>query len=614
MTLTATATDTPSSTYVRGAPPPPPGTLNELFFSAIEQFDKPDAVQYKRAGRYTPISHREIERRVRHAAIGLSTLGVKPGDRVAILSENRPEWAIADYACLTSGVTDVPIYPTLPPDQIAFILNDSGATAIFVSTPEQASKIAEVRSQLPSLLHVISFDEAGPEADMTLGALEYRGAAAETPSSTAEYRRVAESVKPDDLATLIYTSGTTGNPKGVMLTHNNIHSNVAATRTRMPFAGDDVALSFLPLSHIFERMGDYLMFATGSSIVYAESLDTVPVNMIEARPTVVFSVPRLYEKMYARVLQNALAGGFLKKKIFFWARGVADKWADEKLAGREPRGMLAHKYAIAQKLVFSKLKERTGGRLRFFVSGGAPLAPEINKFFYAAGLIILEGYGLTETSPVIGVNTTDEFKIGTIGKPIAGVEVRIAPDGEILTRGPGVMKGYFNNPAATAEAIDAEGWFHTGDIGELRDGFIAITDRKKDIIVTAGGKNIAPQPVENLVKTNKYVSQAVMIGDKRRFPSMLIVPNFEQLEGWAKRKGILWTDRAQLIHTPAVQKKMEDEVFGVCAGLAHYETPRKIALLEHDFSLEKGEMTPTQKVKRRVVDRNYKDVIDAMYA
>jgi long-chain acyl-CoA synthetase len=318
--------------------------------------------------------------------------------------------------------------------------------------------------------------------------------------------------------------------------------------------------------------------------------------------------------MYARVLQNALAGGFIKKKIFFWARGVAEKWADEKLAGREPRGMLARKYGIAQKLVFSKLKERTGGRLRFFVSGGAPLAPEINKFFFAAGLIILEGYGLTETSPVIGVNTPKDFRIGTIGKPVAGVEVMIAADGEILTRGPSVMKGYFNNPVATAEAIDAEGWFHTGDIGEIRDGFIAITDRKKDIIVTAGGKNIAPQPVENLVKTNKYVSQAVMIGDKRRFPSMLIVPNFEQLEGWAKKKGIIWTDRAQLIRIPAVVEKMEHEVLGQCEGLAHYETPRKIALLEHDFSLEKGELTPTQKVKRRVVDRNYKDVIDSLYA
>jgi long-chain acyl-CoA synthetase len=318
--------------------------------------------------------------------------------------------------------------------------------------------------------------------------------------------------------------------------------------------------------------------------------------------------------MYARVLQNALSGGLIKRRIFFWARAVAEKWADVVLEGNEPGGMLARKYSIAQKLVFSKLKERTGGRLRYFVSGGAPLAPEINKFFFAAGLTILEGYGLTETSPVIGVNTPDDFRIGTIGRPVPGVEVMIAGDGEILTRGPSVMKGYYNNPKATAEAIDADGWFHTGDIGEIRDGFIAITDRKKDIIVTAGGKNIAPQPVENLVKTNKFVSQAVMIGDKRKFPSMLIVPNFEQLEGWAKKRGLIWNDHAQLIRLPEVKAKMEEEVLGECKSLAHYETPRKIALLEHDFSLDKGEMTPTQKVKRKVVDRNYKDVIDSMYA
>jgi long-chain acyl-CoA synthetase len=611
--MTAVTAQAGADSYVRGDPAPPPGTLNELFFSALE-FDKPNALQFKKGGSYSTISHREIERRVRHIALGLASTGVKPGDRVAILSENRPEWAIADYACLTSGVTDVPIYPTLPADQVAFILNDSGAVAIFVSNAEQAAKIRDVRTSVPSLAHVVSFEEVGPSADMTLAALEHRGAAAETPQSLAEYKRVADSVSPDDLATLIYTSGTTGNPKGVMLTHNNIRSNIDATRVQLPFRGDDVALSFLPLSHIFERMADYLMFATGSSIAYAEGLDTVPVNMMEVRPTIVFSVPRLYEKMYARVLQNALAGGFIKKQIFFWARGVADAWANEKLAGREPRGFLARKYAIAQKLVFSKLKERTGGRLRYFVSGGAPLAMEINKFFYAAGLTILEGYGLTETSPVIGVNTPKEFRIGTIGRPVPGVEVRIAPDGEILTRGPSVMKGYFNNPAATAEAIDSDGWFHTGDIGEIRDGFIAITDRKKDIIVTAGGKNIAPQPVENLVKTNKFVSQAVMIGDKRRFPSMLIVPNFEQLEDWAKKKGIIWTDRAQLVRIPAVHEKMESEVLSACEGLAHYETPRKIALLEQDFSLEKGEMTPTQKVKRRVVDKNYKAVIDTMYA
>jgi long-chain acyl-CoA synthetase len=608
--MTAIAASQPT---VSGGPAPTPGTLNKLFFEALK-FNRADALQVKRGDRYVAISHAEVARRVMHAALALKSLGVTRGDRFAILSENRPEWAIADYACLNVGITDVPIYPTLPPDQIAYILKDSGSVGIFVSNAEQAAKIAEIRSQLPHLTHVVSFEAVGASADMTMTELEQRGAALENAESKAEYRRDADAVQPDDLATLIYTSGTTGNPKGVMLTHDNIHSNVVSSREKLPFQGNDVALSFLPLSHIFERMADYLMFATGSSIAYAESLDTVPANMIEIRPTIVFSVPRLYEKMYARVLQNALSGGFLKKKIFFWARGVADEWADQKLSGREPAGMLARKYKVAQKLVFSKLKERTGGRLRYFVSGGAPLAPEINKFFYAAGLVILEGYGLTETSPVIGVNTPSDFRIGTIGRPIPGVEVMIASDGEILTRGPSVMKGYFNNPTATAEAIDADGWFHTGDIGEIRDGFIAITDRKKDIIVTAGGKNIAPQPVENLVKTNKFVSQAVMIGDKRRFPSMLIVPNFEQLEAWAKKKGLLWTDRAQLIKLPEVHAKMEEEVLGQCKGLAHYESPRKIALLEQDFSLERGEMTPTQKVKRRVVDRNYKAVIDAMYA
>jgi long-chain acyl-CoA synthetase len=612
--MTVAGASAQSNPTVSGGPPPEPGTLNQLFFAAIEQFDKPDALQVKSGGNYVPLSHREIELRVRHAALGLKTLGLSRGDRVGLLSENRPEWAIADYVCLTSGVTDVPIYPTLPADQISFILKNSGATAVFVSTPEQALKIAEIRSQLPDLTHVISFDRVGPSADLTLSDLEHRGAAAETPQSVDEYRRTADGVRPDELATLIYTSGTTGKPKGVMLTHNNIHSNVAASKHALPFRGNDVTLSFLPLSHILQRMADYLMFATGSSIAYAESIDTVPANLVEVRPTIVFSVPRLYEKMYARVLQNALAGGFIKKRIFFWARGVAERWADQVLAGRRPAGVLARKYAIAQKLVFSKLKERTGGRLRYFVSGGAPLAPEINKFFFAAGLTILEGYGLTETSPVIGVNTPDDFRIGTIGRPLAGVEVMIAPDGEILTRGPGVMQGYYNDPVATAEAIDADGWLHTGDIGEIRDGFIAITDRKKDLIVTAGGKNIAPQPIENLVKTNKYVSQAVMIGDKRRFPSMLIVPNFEHLESWAKRSGLMWTDHAQLIRLPEVEQMMEKEVMSMVTSLAHFEMPKKIGLLAQDFSLESGELTPTQKVKRRVVERNYRDTIEAIYA
>jgi long-chain acyl-CoA synthetase len=317
--------------------------------------------------------------------------------------------------------------------------------------------------------------------------------------------------------------------------------------------------------------------------------------------------------MYARVLENALSGGAVKKRIFFWARRVAERWADVKLAGGTPRGLLALQYRIAQRLVFSKLQQRTGGRLRYFVSGGAPLAPEINKFFYAAGLVILEGYGLTETSPVITVNTPGAFRIGTVGKPMHGVEVTIAPDGEILTRGPHVMKGYYNKPEATREAIDAEGWFHTGDIGELRDGFLAITDRKKDIIVTAGGKNIAPQPIENAIKTNKYISQAVVIGDKRKFPVVLVVPNWEQLEKWARIKNLIWTQRSQLLEMPIVHAKIEKEVYGKLQGLAHFELPKKVALLEEDFSVDRGELTPTLKVKRRVIDKTYRDVIDRLY-
>jgi long-chain acyl-CoA synthetase len=592
-----------------------PGTLNQLFFDAVKKYNKPDALQVKIGGRYQPISHETLASRVRRVALGLAELGVKAGDRVAILSENRPEWAIADLACLTAELTDVPLYPNLPAEQAAYILRDSGAVAIFVSDANQAKKIAEIRRECPALRTIIGFAtsrDAG--VDLTMAELEAKGGAVETPARAAEYTKRALAVPPDHLATIIYTSGTTGEPKGVMLTHDNIYSNVMAGAITIPFGGDDTCLSFLPLSHIFERMaGHYLMLQTGTSIAYAESIDTVPINMVEIRPTLVLSVPRLYEKMYARVLENALAGSAIKKQIFFWARRVADRWADIKLAGREPGGLLALQYRIAQKLVFSKLKARTGGRLRYFVSGGAPLAPEINKFFYAAGLVILEGYGLTETSPVIAVNTPNKYRIGTVGPAFPGVEISIASDGEILTRGPHVMKGYYNKPDATREAIDADGWFHTGDIGEMRDGCLAITDRKKDIIVTAGGKNIAPQPIENKIKTNKYVSQAVIIGDKRKFPVVLVVPNWDNLEKWAKIKNIIWTQRSQLLQMPTVRAKMEKEVFSELDGLARYEQPKKLGLLEHDFSVERGELTPTLKVKRRVIDRTYKDTIDALY-
>jgi long-chain acyl-CoA synthetase len=597
-----------------GGPRPAPGTLTRIFFDAVERFDLPAAYQYKKDGAYRSISHRETLQRARHVSLGLAALGVRRGDRVGIMSENRPEWAIADWACLGGGMTDVPIYSTLPAEQIVHPLNDSGAVALFVSSAEQCAKAASVRDALRSVKWIISFTEPAPDGcDMTFGELETRGAALDSDATAAEWRAGALAVRPDDLATLIYTSGTTGLPKGVMLTHDNIASNVIASQDKVPMRAGEVALSFLPLSHIFERMGDYLFFSRGVTLAYAESIDTVPLNLSEVRPHFAMSVPRLFEKMYARVLENALSGGALKARIFRWASGVADRWADERLAGRVPGAFLAWQYAVAQKLVFSKLRERTGGRLRYFVSGGAPLAPSINKFFYAAGLTILEGYGLTETSPVIAVNCDEAFRIGSVGRPLAGVEVRIADDGEILTRGPHVMKGYYNNPQATADAIDADGWFHTGDIGVLEDGFLRITDRKKDIIVTAGGKNIAPQPIENRVKLNKYVSQAVMIGDKRKYPVILVVPDWDNLEKWAALRNIIWTDRAQLLAMPTIQAKMDKEVRKELEGLASFEMPKKVGLLEHDFSIERGELTPKLSVKRKVVDTSYKALIDGMY-
>lgn len=598
-----------------GGPRPAPGTLTQILFESSRRYNRADAMQYRvAAGKWESISHRTILERARWIAFGLRELGVARGDRVALLSENRPEWSLADWACLTLGAADVPIYATLPAEQIPWILTNSGAEVAFVSSAAQADKIAAIRSKAPGLKYVVAFDEAArSHADLTLADLEQRGRAADNSEKTAAWEAEALTAQPDDPATIIYTSGTTGAPKGVVLTHDNLHSNVMAVCDIIPMK-DDIALSFLPLSHVFERLADYWYFATGTSIAYVDSFDLVPIALAEVRPTFAMSVPRLYEKMYARVLENALSSGGLKKRVFFWARAVAERYADVKLAGRTPSAPLSFQYGIADKLVFSKLKERTGGRLRYFVSGGAPLAPEINKFFYAAGLTILEGYGLTETSPVIAVNTPQNFRIGTVGKPVKGVEVKIASDGEILSRGPHIMRGYYNDPKSTNEVIDAEGWFSTGDIGELEDGFLRITDRKKDIIVTAGGKNIAPQPIENLVKVNKYVSQAVMIGDKRKYAVLLVVPNFEQLEKWAKLKQLIWTDRAQLLEMPTIQAKMDKEVRSTLTDLASYETPKKIALLEHDFSIESGELTPTLKVKRRVIDQHYKERIDALYA
>ena len=599
----------------RGPPRPTPGTLTQLFFDAIAKFTKGAALRFKRDGVWHDIAHTELLHRVRRTSLALQELGLARGDRVAILSENRPEWAIADYACLTAGMADVPIYPTLPAEQMVHILSDSGAVAMFLSTPEQAAKIARIRPDVPSLKTVISFHAPAPVGcDITMDEFMARGATLDNPERASAWKSSALATKPDDLATLIYTSGTTGLPKGVMLSHDNLYSNVFASLAVLKPQDDDVALSFLPLSHIFERMaGHYMLFAGGCTIAYAESIDAVAANLSEVRPTILSSVPRIYEKLYARIMESGNTGSGLKKMIFRWSLATADEWADAYLAKRTPGGVLALRYSLAQKLVFSKIKARLGGRLRVACSGGAPLASTINKFFVATGLTLVEGYGLTETSPVVSVNRLNNIRVGTVGELVAGVEVTIAADGEILTRGPSVMTGYFRNPQATAEAIDAEGWFHTGDIGAMQDGFLRITDRKKDIIVTAGGKNIAPQPIENIVVTNAFVSQAVMIGDKRKFPVMLVVPGWDALLKWTAHKGIASTDRAVLLSDPQVIEKLDREVRSEMKGLAKFESPKKIALLEHEFTIEGGELTPSLKVKRRVINEKYKGVIDKLY-
>jgi long-chain acyl-CoA synthetase len=599
--------------------PIPKGTLTQLFYDAVERHGhKPKAVACKPSGgAWRSLTHAELAQRVQRAGLALKRLGVRRGDRVAILSENRPGWLVADFACLAVGASDVPIYPTLPARQLDYILKDSGAVAIFVSTAAQLAKVVEIRGELPALKHVIAMDPNATGPGVTgLADLYAMGAAAEAAGEGVSFKADALSAKPDDVATIIYTSGTTGDPKGVMLTHDNIFFNVMSALQSFSIGPTDSTVSFLPLSHIFERMaGHYLMFHSGATIHYAESVDTVPANLIEVGPTIVTSVPRLYEKMYARVLESALAGGAIKKRIFFWAKDVGERWADHVLAGKRPPTLLNQQYALARRLVFSKLKARTGGHLRFFVSGGAPLPADIAKFFYSAGLPILEGYGLTETSPVICVNVLEHVRIGTVGPPIAGVEVKIAADGEILTRGRHVMQGYFNKPDATGEALDADRWFHTGDIGEMdAEGCLRITDRKKDLIVTAGGKKVAPQPIEQMVKHNKYVANAVMLGDRRKFCVMLVVPNFEQLERWAVYKQLAFANHRGLLKLPEVQAKMEREVGKMLTELARYETPKKVLLLEHDFSIENGDLTPTLKVRRRIVEQKYQRQIDGLYA
>lgn len=587
-------------------------TVPSLFLGAVKTHDKADAFRYKARGNYIDVSHREVLKAVENTCEGLLSLKLAKGDRVAILSENRLEWVTADLAILSAGCINVPIYATLPAGQIEYILRDSETRAVFVSTREQLEKIEGIRQTLPNLSHVITFEGAGDSpAVLSLDELMERGSG--SPHKLPLEDRSA-TIGRYDWASIIYTSGTTGDPKGVILNHNNFVSNVLAAVKAIAVTPEDTCLSFLPLSHVLERTGGYYaMMHRGVTIAYAESIDTVRENLLEVSPTVMISVPRLYEKMYARIHDTVAAGPALKKNLFFWAVAVGRRYAKESLERRLRPGTKLQ-YAMAYRLVFRKLKARTGGRLRFFVSGGAPLSRDIAEFFYAAGIPIMEGYGLTETSPVISLNTFDDFKFGTVGKPLDGVAVRIADDGEILAKGPNVMLGYYKRPDLSDQVLDGE-WFHTGDIGFLDDdGFLTITDRKKDIIVTAGGKNIAPQPIESLLKTNKYIAQAVVIGDRRKFISAVIVANMEKVRAFADAAGIAYNGDSDLIANDKVVHKIQDEIQRVSEHLAGFERVKKFILLEKDFTIDEGELTPTLKVKRAAIEARFKDEIDALYA
>jgi long-chain acyl-CoA synthetase len=593
------------------------GNIAELFLEAVDGHRKTEAIKSKRAGTWHALSHEQVYDDVKRTAFGLETLGLAPGDRVAILSENRPEWLISDFACVMSRVVSVPLYPILPADQIRYMLEDSEVRAVFVSSAEQREKIRQLMGGVPSLEHVIVYDDV-PETrarEIRFRELMELGDAKVSAIDDGEYRARALATAPNDLLTILYTSGTTGRPKGVMLTHFNLVSNVRSALQVLKIKVEDISLSALPLSHIFERMaGHYVMFSGGATICYAEGFGRLGQNFTEVRPTVMTLVPRVYEGLVSQVEQAARAGGAARERVLRWAVGVGGKRVDRELKGRRVGPLLNVQGRIADRLVFAKLRDRLGGRIRLFVSGGAPLNPETGRFFLAAGLTLLEGYGLTETSPVISLNNIGDIKLGTVGRPLPGVEIAIADDGEILTRGPHVMKGYFKMPKETEAAMTSDGWFRTGDIGKLgEDGRLSITDRKKDIIVTAGGKNIAPQPIENLVKNNKYVNQAMMIGDRRKYPVLLVVPDFDVLEDWAKGQRIAYNSHEELVREPRVAEFVEGEILRSLSKLARFERPKRVALLPRDLSLDSGEITATLKLKRRTIESIHKNLIEQLY-
>ena len=592
-----------------------PATLVELYERAARNHQKNDTLNYKRDGKWHSISSAEMLRQSRFVALGLYSLGLRKGDRVALLAESCVEWVLADQGCMFAAIVPVPIYPTLTPSQVAYILNDCRARALFIATRSKFVEVETALRECPALETILMFQ---PEAQslpncLTFAELQARGGALDEqqPELAAE---LARKPLPSDLATIIYTSGTTGEPKGVMLTHANMVSNVIDSSNHLEFGERDSALSVLPLSHGFERQAMNMYLHHGMS-VYFGSLDTLGENLRDVHPTVLVGVPRIYEKILARVLDRAAARGKLNAGLVSWAIEIGKRWAQLVADHRRVPFGLSLKHRLADLLLFEKLRKAMGGRLRILVSGGAALSNDIALAFLGAGLPIVQGYGLTETSPVITAGQLHDNRIGTAGKPIRNVEVRIAADGEIETRGPHIMQGYWNKPEETRALFTEDGWFMTGDIGSLDgDGYLTITDRKKELLKTSGGKYIAPQPIEQLIKGSRFVNQVVVIGNDRKFPAALIVPDWEQLKSYAELKGLNLTSREEFCRDARIINLFERQIAARTSNLPQYEKIKRIAFVDHEFTVEGGELTPTLKVKRRVIDEKYQGVIDKIYA
>ncbi|HWO03101.1 MAG TPA: long-chain fatty acid--CoA ligase [Blastocatellia bacterium] len=595
-----------------------PQTLVELLKQSVSARPSTEVLRFKRDKQWTGITGDQLIQRVRHVALGLHELGIRKGDRVAILAESGPLWSISDYAILSNGAVNVPIYPTQAPNQVEYILRESEPKLLFISTSRQMKRVDSALGKFTDL-RIVSFQPGANGENVTaFTELEASGARFEAEHPEA-YELISSDVHPSDLASIIYTSGTTGEPKGVLLTHSNIAYNAVAAGTFLAIEPGGVMLSFLPLSHIFERMVLYLCLYFGVQINYAGGIETVANDMQEVRPTLMSTVPRLLEKIYGRMQKNASDGGGLKKRIFVWSLGVARRVSATMTEGERVPPLLGFQSEIADRLVFAKLRAAVGGRIERMVSGGAALPSEIAQVFIGAGIPLLQGYGLTETSPVIAVNTLTHNRIGAVGRALPGLEIKIAEDGEILTSGPHVFQGYFKKPGDTAAAFD-EGesgarWFKTGDIGRLdSEGFLFITDRKKDLIKTSSGKYVAPQMIELMLNQSQLIEQSIVIGSGRKYVSALIVPEFENLRAWAKEQRIETTNKNELVADRRVVEMMKNEVNRVTSELADYEKVKRIGLVAQEFTIDGGELTPSLKVRRRVVEEKYKGLIESLYS